>query len=302
MLCESITRGQPPAEASFILRSKAAAKPPAIPVRKRIIASDSDSDGSDSSGNQIQHFEESGSNGDVGRSNRQQANAKKSSISHPSAGVGSDNGQSGGMQVPKLLYGVLCCQQSRHKSRQCVLCRYVLCRWFTPLQEQLLNASRGSRSKTQSGPTVAAQSTLKSVAADAGNDQVVNACSKMRVKFIVTFWCRAQNSKLKHQVAALTQAVVVFAVLVLKMLHQQQRLVRSRFGSAHVLITVCFVDTCVCALRQHVHSLFLVQAEEPLGASSVAKVPSKSPSASSASETELQQVWQRPCVCYVVLC
>jgi len=182
-----------------------------------------------------------------------------------------------------------------------VLCRYVLCRWFTLLHVQLLNAPRGSRSKTLSGPTVAAQSTLKSVAADAGNDQVVNACSKMRAKFIVTFWCRAQNSRLMHQVAALTQAVVFFAVLVLTMLHQQQWLVRSLFGSAHVLITVCFVDTCVCALRQHVHSLFLVQAEEPLGASSVAKVPSKSPSASSASESESQQVWQRPCVCYVVL-
>jgi hypothetical protein len=301
VLCESITRGQPPAESSFILRSKAAAKPPARPVRKRIIESDSDLDGSDSSGNQIQHFEESGSNGDVRRNTRQQANAKKSSISHPSAGVGSDNGQSGGMQVPKLLDGVLCCQQSRHKSRQCVLCRYVLCRWFTLLQEQLSNASRVGCPKTQSGPTVVAQSTLKSVAVDTSNDQVVNACSKMRAKFIVTFWCRAQNSRLMHQVAALTQTVVFFAVLVLKMLHQQQRLVRSRFGSAHVLITVCFVDTCVCALRQHVHSLFLVQAEEPLGASSVAKVPSKSPSASSASESESQQVWQRPCVCYVVL-
>ena len=83
-----------------------------------------------------------------------------------------------------------------------------------------MNAPRGSRSKPLSGPTVAAQSTLKSVAADAGNDQVVNACSKMRAKFIVTFWCRAQNSRLMHQVAALTQAVVFFAVLVLKMLHQ----------------------------------------------------------------------------------
>ena len=138
----------------------------------------------------------------------------------PSASSASESESQQVWQRPCVCYVVLCCQQSRHKSRQCVLCRYVLCRWFTLLQEQLLNAPRGSRSKTLSGPTVAAQSTLKSVAADAGNDQVVNACSKMRAKFIVTFWCRAQNSRLMHQVAALTQAVVFFAVLVLKMLHQ----------------------------------------------------------------------------------
>ena len=87
---------------------------------------------------------------------------------------------------------------------------------------------------------------------------IENACSKMRAKFIVTFWCRSQNPRLKHQVSAHSQPSHQALRLLARKLHQRLhkhwvRMMELKTKYRERMLQ----NTC------QVHSYCLVQVAEP---------------------------------------
>ncbi len=86
--------------------------------------------------------------------------------------------------------------------RQYMLCQCMLCRLFTLLWEQ-----PGTRENAQVHPATRSQSQQDSSETEGSKvGGVIKAlrthAPKLRTKFIVTFWCRSQNTRLLHQVSA----------------------------------------------------------------------------------------------------
>ena len=87
---------------------------------------------------------------------------------------------------------------------------------------------------------------------------IENACSKMRAKFILTFWCRSQNPRLKHQVSAHSQPSQQALRLLARKLHQRLHMHWVRMMELKTKYRERMLqNTC------QVHSYCLVQVAEP---------------------------------------